>query len=181
MSSRPCHLAGGGRSALARIVKDSTRTLGSPVLVRNMRAVHADEIGEVEVFEDGVLLIAQHLFLGVDLDSSALVLEVEELALAHVAMGGDASGQSDSGALGQLTRLELRPRLAAAGGGGELVAERVQALGAQSGQFRPTLLDQCVGVFHRAVRVSCGLIVLPSKWVASAGSSLRDWAAARPH
>ena len=72
MSSSPCHLAGGGRSALARIVNDSSLTLGLPVLVREHRPRHADEIAEVEVVEDVELLVAQSMLLRIDLDAAGL-------------------------------------------------------------------------------------------------------------
>ena len=42
--------------------------------------------------EDVELLVAEDVFLGVDLDASALVAHVDEHAFAHVAMGGDAAG-----------------------------------------------------------------------------------------
>ena len=64
------------------------------------RAAHADEIREVEMLEDGKLLVAEDIFLRVNLDAPALVADVNEHGFAHVAVRGDAAGERDFAALG---------------------------------------------------------------------------------
>ena len=64
------------------------------------RARDADEIAEVQVPEDVELLVAEHILLRIDLEPPALVADVDEHALAHVAMRGDAAGQGHFAAFG---------------------------------------------------------------------------------
>ena len=59
-----------------------------------------DEVAEVQVPEDVELLVAEHVLLRIDLEPPALVAHVDEHALAHVAMGGDAAGHGHFAALG---------------------------------------------------------------------------------
>src|SRR5207244_13447716 len=59
------------------------------------RAADANKVPEVEVLEDFKLFIAQRLFLGVNLNGPALILDVDELALAHVAVTGYPAGERD--------------------------------------------------------------------------------------
>jgi len=68
------------------------------------RALHADEIREVEMLEDGKLLVAKNVFLRINLHPPALVADVEKHGFAHVAMRGDAAGERDFAALGILFR-----------------------------------------------------------------------------
>jgi len=98
----------------------------SPVLVVNMGAFDADEVGEVEVDEDGPLVVAEDVFLGVDLHAAGLVADVDEHGLAHVAVGGDAAGDGDFAAFHVVFTGGV-----AGFGGGELVFEGVNALFAQ--------------------------------------------------
>ena len=67
----------------------------------------------------------------------ALIADVDEHALAHVAVGGDAAGHGDLAALGV-----IGAGLGAVFGGRELVPERVDALGPQGAQLGLALLDQ---------------------------------------
>ena len=64
-------------------------------LGREQRALRADEIAQVQVPENIELLVAQHILLRINLDAPALVADIDEHALAHVAMGGDAAGHGD--------------------------------------------------------------------------------------
>ena len=72
------------------------------------RAVHADEIAEVEMLENVELLVAEDIFLRVNLDAPALVAHVNEHGLAHVAMRGDAAGERDFAAFGVMFARVLR-------------------------------------------------------------------------
>ncbi len=137
MSSSPCHLAGGGRSALARITKLLSFDRNFAGLGREQMSTHADEIRQVEVREDVPLLVAQNIFLRIDLDAAALVAHVNEHALAHVAVRGDAAGHGYFAALGVILT-----RIGAGFGWRKFVLERVNALGAQRGEFGLALFDQ---------------------------------------
>src|SRR5205807_2342995 len=105
-------------------------------------ALHADEIREVEVLEDVELLVAERLLLRVNLDAARSVLEVHELALAHVAMRGNAPGNFDVVAFLQFARDIFRSRLAAADLRRELVRERIDALRVELREVRPALFDE---------------------------------------
>ena len=107
------------------------------------RASDANEVPEVKVLEDFKLFIAQRLFLGVNLDAPALIFDVDELALAHVAVCGDAAGQRDFAPFGV-----VRPGHGAGVRWGELVFERVDAFGPQCFELFFTLFDQRVCVIH---------------------------------
>ncbi len=52
----------------------------------------ADKIAEVKMRENVKLLVAEDIFLRVSLDAPALVADVNEHGLAHVAVRGDAPG-----------------------------------------------------------------------------------------
>ena len=110
----------------------------SPVLVVNNCSAHADEIAEVEVRENAPLLVAEDIFLRINLDAPALVAHVNEHGFAHVAVRGDASGDGDFAAFGVIL-----PRVAAHDSRRrELVFERVNALGAQRGELGLALFNQ---------------------------------------
>ena len=108
----------------------------------------ADEVREVEVLEDVEGVVAEGLLLGVHLDAAGDVLEVHELGLAHVAVGGDAAGDADGRALLKGAVLEGLAGGAAARAGRELVAEGIDAPRLKRGELGPSLLHQCVRVFH---------------------------------
>ncbi len=97
----------------------------------------ADEIRQVQVLENVELLVAEDVFLGVDLDAAALVANVDEHGLAHVAVGGDAAGERD------FTALDI---ISARGGagfrGGKLVAEGENTLRLQGFELGFALFDQ---------------------------------------
>ena len=89
------------------------------------------------MLEDVKLLVAENIFLRVGLDAPALVADVNEHGLAHVAMRGDAPGQRN------LPALEvIRARGGAGFAGGEFILERVNAFGAQGGELGLALFDQ---------------------------------------
>ncbi len=119
------------------MTKEASLTEISPVLVVNSVPLDADEIAEVEVLEDVELVVAERLFLGVNLDAAALVLDVDEHALAHFAMGGDAAGEGDFAALGV-----MGAGVVAGFGGREFVGKGIDALGAQRGELGLALFDQ---------------------------------------
>ncbi len=87
--------------------------------------------------ENRKLLVAQRVFLGIDLQSAALVAHVDEHALAHIAVGGHPAGDSHFAAFGI-----IRARLGAFFRGRELILERVNTLRPQRGQFSFALLEQ---------------------------------------
>ena len=60
------------------------------------------------------LLVAERIFLRVNLDAAALVAHVNEHGFAHVAVRGDAAGDGDFGVLGQFAAFKFRARLARA-------------------------------------------------------------------
>ena len=64
-------MSGGGRSALARIWKLSTRSDSSPWRLRMARAVDADQIAEVEREQQLEALRAEHVHARVQLDLAA--------------------------------------------------------------------------------------------------------------
>ena len=66
-----------------------------------------------------------------------MVLEVNEHALAHFAVRGDAAGDGDLAVLDV-----IGARLVARFGRGEFIGERVDALGAERGEFGLALFDQ---------------------------------------
>ena len=89
------------------------------------------------MLEDGKRLVAEDIFLRVDLHPPALVADVHEHGLAHVAMRGDAAGERDFAALGVMLA-----RVLAGFSRRELVFERVNALRAQRGELGLALFDQ---------------------------------------
>src|SRR5262245_17514286 len=94
--------------------------------------------------EDVPLLVTDDVLLRIDLDVSTLVAHIDEHALAHVAMRGDAPGDSD------LTAFDVIGAGGGAGfGGSELVFERVNALCTQSVELFAALLDQRIRIIHR--------------------------------
>ena len=100
-------------------------------------AVHADEIAEVEVFEDVELVVAERLFLRVNLDAAALVFDVDEDAFAHLAVGGDAAGEGDFAVLDV-----IGAGVVAGFGGGKFIGKRVNATGAERGELGLALINQ---------------------------------------
>jgi hypothetical protein len=150
VSASPSHLAGGERLGQDGEALDLHADLAGAGLEEG--ALDADEVGQVEVLEDLEAFVAEGLLLGVDLDAAGDVLQVEELALAHVAMGGDAAGDGDGVAFGEFALLELLPCFAAADAGGEPVAERENAFGLQRAELAAALFDERVGVFHTGAR-----------------------------
>jgi len=84
------------------------------------------------------------LFLRVNLDAPALVLEVEELAFAHVPVRRDAAGNGDLAVLGI-----IGARLAAALGGRVAIGKGIDPFGAERRQFGFALFDQRIGLFHK--------------------------------
>ena len=109
----------------------------SPVLVVNSVPCHADEIAEVEVLENIELFVAENIFLRINLDAPALVADVNEHGFAHVAMRGDAPGQRHFAAFDVIGAGGI-----AGFGGRKFVLERINALGAQGGEFGLALFDQ---------------------------------------
>ena len=83
------------------------------------------------------MLVAEGVFLRVNLEASGLVAHVKEHGLAHFTVRGDASGDGYFAAFGVIF-----PRVGARFGGREFVFERVNALGAQRGEFGPALFDE---------------------------------------
>jgi hypothetical protein len=89
------------------------------------------------VLEDVELLVAQDILLRVSLNAPALVADVNEHGLAHVAMRRDAPGQRHFAAFNVI----------GTGGGArfagrEFILERVNALGAERGQLGLALFNQ---------------------------------------
>ena len=101
------------------------------------RALDADEVAQVKVLENMKLFVAQNILLGVSLDAPALVADVNEHGLAHVAMRGDAPGERDFAAFGVIGASHsagFRRR--------KFILERVNTLGAERGELGLALFDQ---------------------------------------
>ena len=96
------------------MVKASSLMLGSLVLVRNNVPVTPTKSPRSRCVKMCELLVAESIFLRVNLDASALVAHVNEHGFAHVAVRGDAAGDGDLGVLGQFAALKFRARLARA-------------------------------------------------------------------
>ena len=58
-------------------------------------AFHADDVAEVEQLEERVIALAHGVLLDVDLQALAVLLQVGEAGLAHVAQRHQASGNAD--------------------------------------------------------------------------------------
>ena len=104
---------------------------------REKSSTHTDKISQIKMLKNFPLLVAEDIFLRINLDATALVTNVNEHGLAHVALGGDATGNSDFTAFGVIAA-----RMLAGFTGREFVFERVNALGAQCGQLGLALFDQ---------------------------------------
>ena len=104
---------------------------------REHRPLHADEIAEVEFFKHLERLVAEGIFLRVNLHPIGAVADVQKDAFAHRAERHHAPGQGDLAAF-----LVLFTRPGARLVRGELVGKRLDALLPQRGQIGPALLDQ---------------------------------------
>ena len=80
----------------------------SPVLVVNRCSANADEIAQIEVRENIPLLVAEDIFLRINLDAPALVAHVNEHGFAHVAVRGDAAGHGHFAAFGVMAAARRR-------------------------------------------------------------------------
>ena len=89
------------------------------------------------MLEDFELFVAERLFLRVNLEASTLIFDVNELALAHVPVGGDATGQRHLAAF-RVSRARLRASLP----GRKFVLERVNAPRSQRREFGLALCKQ---------------------------------------
>ena len=104
---------------------------------REHRPLHTDEIAEVEFFEHLERLLAERVFLRVNLHPVGAVADVQKDAFAHRAERRHAPGQRDLAAF-----LVFFARPGAGLVRGELVGKRLDALLPQRGEIRPPLLDQ---------------------------------------
>ena len=106
-------------------------------LGREHRPLHADEIAEVEMLENLELFVAENILLRVSLEPPALVADVNEHGLAHVAMRRDAAGQRRFAAFDVIFSRGIagfRRR--------KFILERVNALRAQGDELGLALFDQ---------------------------------------
>ena len=131
-------------------------------------ARHTDEVAEVEVLEDVELLVAQGLLLRVKLDAvvgPTATFEVEELALAHVAVGRDAPGQFNLIAFLQFARDILGPCFTAAQRRGKLIGEGIDALLAEGGELGFALFNQRIQrrCGRKKVAVLCSTALTPRR------------------
>src|SRR6266498_94067 len=101
------------------------------------RAGHADEIAQVQLREEAVWFLAEDVLLGIELEAPALVLDVDEHTLAHIAVGGNAPRQGHLAAF-RITLARFGARFA----GRKLVLERVNAQLPQGGELGFALFDQ---------------------------------------
>ena len=106
-------------------------------LRREHRAIDADKIAEIEMRKNVPLLIAQNIFLRINLDSATLIFDVDKHALAHFPMRGDAPSERDFAAF-DITGASL----AAFFFWRKFIGKRVDAFGAKSRQFYFSLFDQ---------------------------------------
>ena len=103
-SVSPCHFSGGGKRLLDRKVRLDAKTVSSPVLVYPERPVDADQIAQVEQFDQVPAQVADLLLADEDLDPLGPVAEVEEDHLPLPAPEHDPPGHPDGGpGLGRLT------------------------------------------------------------------------------
>ena len=72
----------------------------SPVLVVNIVPFTPTKSPRSRCCENMQMLVAEDIFLRVNLDPAALVADVNEHGLAHVAVRGDAAGERDFAAFG---------------------------------------------------------------------------------
>jgi hypothetical protein len=89
------------------------------------------------MLENSELIVAESIFLRVNLDAPVLVAHVNKHAFAHLTVRGNAPGHSHFTALGVIIM-----RLPAGFAGREFIFERVNALGAQRGQLGFALFNQ---------------------------------------
>ena len=101
------------------------------------RSFHPDKIGQVEMGKYVPLFITEDIFLGVNLDAAALVAHIDEHALAHVAVRGDAAGHGHFPAFSVIL-----PRPGAGFGRRKFVPERVNAVLPQRGELGLALFNQ---------------------------------------
>src|SRR5438093_8770208 len=94
--------------------------------------------------EDIELLIAKDVLLRIDLNTSGLVFDVDEHALAHVPMRCDTPSQSHFASL-SVVRLRLRAFFR----GAKPVPERIDPALPQCLQLRLPLLNQRIRLFHK--------------------------------
>ena len=94
------------------------------------------------------LLVAEDIFLRIDLDAPALVAHVNEHGFAHVAVRGDAAGHGHFAAFGVILS-----RVGARFGRREFVFERVNALARNAASLA---LRCSISEFVSSIRV-CGL------------------------
>ena len=76
-------------------VSSCTRTLSSPILVRNTSPVRGNDIAHIHLFECGVCFIAQQITLDEDLDITFRIAQVGKAGLAHDALGHHTASQAD--------------------------------------------------------------------------------------
>jgi hypothetical protein len=82
-------------------------------------------------------IIAQDIFLGIDLDAPALVAQINEHGLAHFTVRGNPSGDGNFAAFGVIV-----VSLFAGFRRREFIFERENVLRLERLQFCPTLFDQ---------------------------------------
>ena len=77
-------------------------------------AFHADDVADIQHLEELEIALAHGVFLDVDLQALAVLLQVREAGLAHVADGHDAAGDAHAhlrrqffGGLGAILRQDL--------------------------------------------------------------------------
>ena len=118
-------------------------SVGSPVLVRKQFALDADEIAEVEQIENLHRLGADFFRMNVNLNAPGRVAQIDEMAFAHVAMRGDASGRAQGFAF-----LKFFADLARSCRWSQSGAEGRDAARAQLFQLGAPVRDEIVFVVH---------------------------------
>ena len=88
------------------------------------------------------LLVAENIFLRVNLDASALIAHVNEHGFAHVAVRSDAPGHGHAMAFGQRAGIEAAAGGVAFGVGRELIGERENAFGLKRFELGLALFDE---------------------------------------
>src|SRR5439155_21680303 len=107
------------------------------------RSLEADEIAEVEQSKKIDQFGANFLRVNVNLNAPSRVAKIEKVALAHVAMRGDAAGGTKCVAL-----FEFRPNLRDVAAGLESCAKRFDTSRAKLIQFFAPKRDQLILFLH---------------------------------
>ena len=124
-----------------------TFRVGSPVLVRKQVPSTPMKSPRSTSLNSSITSVANFLGVDVDLDPAGGIAQVHEMALAHVAVGGDAAGGAEAGAF-----REFLADLGDRAGGFISAAKGVRATRLERLQFFAPLRYETVFVVHLWLR-----------------------------